>query len=1404
MSVKQYILPLIPLASGRYAEIRFNVRSYRPYDYDRTTSLPAKNRDFYAGTANTVFLDRALLSYNGTSPLRMHMSAQEGQVTPDTRDFEFIDQASWTGKLADGTVVTGTQSLRETLFWDAKALTTIHISERMLDTLGDWDAGTTYSAGDVVLYDGDAWEARGTLVGVAPGGAWREEVTFGWVLARHKYFEGDIKNSQVISSEVSVHRYPDAADTLNATIREHIVRGFKFSADNCLNRTSAHKIEDLFEVISSSDLVTSEAAYGGFIAGPGENGLPPGWSFSLLGFLNLKATFGADLKIAGTSINDGLSYINVSTLFAKLCAVCDFEFNSTTDLTTGMQYYIDKASVDATGTSVVIGSSNVNENAHYGAGNIFDRLYFCYDYFVNSNPLCDLHVAEMSNSFGYEWQAELAEPIGKFARQFVQWVRSDYNQTTKKLIFRMMNRRDLAGDPIPPQLKLGKDSKSTPRSISATHVEVKNRNYNDKVACPNRRGKGIELEIPFATKLRGRNGPVKMDDMNYNESVPPNEQISCWTPFVGGTKRGGHIVRDDATITFISPIAGVRLYSVTSTTIDARRLEADDPVGFVGFSGYTVQSVTNRHSFIVQGAATLTTGTNKSFAAGYSIIGEAGIVATLDTTTFQGEVDFADYIGHTLYVPARGIFQIIDATTISGVHFCTVDGPLGAAASGLKYRISGETPIQINSNGWLQASFLYVRETDTTANYLTTDLNGLLDAESPYGDTDSDWSGFYTVNRCIFGYPDASDHDVPPDYTFGNTLAGPARAWAAELIGDFSSKDREYVGCRGANGYVTDLQLLCTDITIEDCDVIVSGATGVTNSTETFTDAGAAFTSDLIGKSIVIPAYSTLATGNVFTITAVPSATSLTLDTAMTASDTNLTYHIGGATHWRAIGIDINEFNKPSELTKISWVEQPVNPSGAIDPKLFPIISLGQGGASGNAASVGAGGGSGMGGGGGTVDLGNAVITKPNTAKRNRIYSQGDTIPELEGVRSSATSTADHISFYNEDGTTKTFSVDKDGAVTAASGTLNGALDMTTHQIHNVVDPTADQDAATKKYVDDGIAGVSGFVTKTPNATTSLNNVVDQTATTVGLSIEKHASQSANVTEWRDASHTAQTWIDSALEFRTNGTIHVGTNVEATFSINAGSKVTSSATVTGDPAQVCTTKDWVVTLKPDTSNTNIIQATDNSTNPLVIKAKSGSGQDLLRFHDSSASLLTAFDSTGGLHVTGGGTVSVTNATGNAFGSSSSAGAGSFSATNASTAAGAVTIFEIINNGASARGAVSINSNGTTQFGPLDNNTVLTKGIGVSGNFSQPFKEVNANTTLDGTYQFVRADTSGGNVTITLPAHAKGTWFMIQKKSALNTLNINNSTGTLQRAVTANGAATWMYSDGSAWAWYTPT
>jgi hypothetical protein len=76
-----------------------------------------------------------------------------------------------------------------------------------------------------------------------------------------------------------------------------------------------------------------------------------------------------------------------------------------------------------------------------------------------------------------------------------------------------------------------------------------------------------------------------------------------------------------------------------------------------------------------------------------------------------------------------------------------------------------------------------------------------------------------------------------------------------------------------------------------------------------------------------------------------------------------------------------------------------------------------------------------------------------------------------------------------------------DVLLTDGTRAMSGALDMGTHKISNVVDPTLDQDAATKQYVDDDrFVPISESTLTIPTATAYLAG--DELTVTDTLTIE--------------------------------------------------------------------------------------------------------------------------------------------------------------------------------------------------------------------------------------------------------------------------------------------------------------
>lgn len=72
------------------------------------------------------------------------------------------------------------------------------------------------------------------------------------------------------------------------------------------------------------------------------------------------------------------------------------------------------------------------------------------------------------------------------------------------------------------------------------------------------------------------------------------------------------------------------------------------------------------------------------------------------------------------------------------------------------------------------------------------------------------------------------------------------------------------------------------------------------------------------------------------------------------------------------------------------------------------------------------------------------------------------------------------------------------GALSTAGGTMSGTLDMGSNKITNLVTPTNDADAATKKYVDEHSCILTS---STPGSTKKFKIVVDDSGTLTATEI---------------------------------------------------------------------------------------------------------------------------------------------------------------------------------------------------------------------------------------------------------------------------------------------------------------
>lgn len=218
------------------------------------------------------------------------------------------------------------------------------------------------------------------------------------------------------------------------------------------------------------------------------------------------------------------------------------------------------------------------------------------------------------------------------------------------------------------------------------------------------------------------------------------------------------------------------------------------------------------------------------------------------------------------------------------------------------------------------------------------------------------------------------------------------------------------------------------------------------------------------------------------------------------------------------------------------------------------------------------------------------------------------------------------------------------GNVTSTTGTstfnnvtINGTLDVTSTRITNVTDPTSNQDAATKKYVDDQ---VSGLVDSAPNALNTLNELA--------AAIGDDANFSTTITN----------------------------SIAAKLPL-AGGTMTGALTLSGAPTSTlhATTKTYVDTnflSKTDTSAQTMASAIDMGTNKITSSTAPSTGNDLTNktYVDTqfAAAGNAAASATAAAASATAAATSETNAATSASAAATSASNAASSATSASTAA----------------------------------------------------------------------------------------------------------------------------------------
>ncbi len=383
---KQYILPLRNTTWGSKMEIRINRKARQPlrgrkrgrynsgstYAIDdlvcdnsyvfwfslqnsNTGNTPAEgawwtaaeNLDFIqADQSQVLILDDGfrLFTRGGVSALKKFISRFDGKLTPDTRDFSFHDYLSFTGSQGDGTPINEDcttqpwRTLLNRIFDDPTALYVLHVARQKAATMGNYNAGTTYHAGDTVsILGGDNWESMATQTGVTPS---VEDVTT-WIKAREYVTR--------LGAEAKLNRTTDYAVLADRSSNAIQIQTVKLTSNGGVAEAQSLTIEDLFPVVEDTDFAQNSSGssynywplYGGYTMRDGtaivkSDGTPDVIQPADMSLFRTSDGAGIhfDSRVVNAvrSINDQTLLISLSRFLAIICRRMHVSFDEANDI----------------------------------------------------------------------------------------------------------------------------------------------------------------------------------------------------------------------------------------------------------------------------------------------------------------------------------------------------------------------------------------------------------------------------------------------------------------------------------------------------------------------------------------------------------------------------------------------------------------------------------------------------------------------------------------------------------------------------------------------------------------------------------------------------------------------------------------------------------------------------------------------------------------------------------------------------------------------------------------------------------------------------------------------------------------------------------------------------------------